>query len=162
MKAFGIFAMSLLAASAALAGGSGGGGNDPTPTTQACVTCPEINIKAPLTQTTSTTYSTIYNAADQGATARQNLASNSGNVDINAATSQTVVANSTTIWNEALGNSNSMATQNLSTNIGKVIVGGTLVQLAAMTGGSTINSAKGGSVATQNISTNNGCAVCNK
>ena len=31
MKAFSIFAMSLLAASAAMAGGSGGGGNNPQP-----------------------------------------------------------------------------------------------------------------------------------
>ncbi len=163
MKAFSIFAMSLLAASAAMAtGNNNGGNNNPPPTTQACVTCPEINIQAPLAQTTTAVNSTIHNSADQGATARQNLASNSGNVDIKAKTSQSVYADTSTVWNEASGNSSSMATQNLSTNIGKVIVNGKLDQVTALYSSHAVNIAKNGAVATQNISTNNGCSVCNK
>ena len=159
MKAFSILAASLLAATAAMAGG-GGGGTDTG--TQACVTCPEININAPLLQSTSATDSTVKNTGSDGATAKQNLASNAGNVNINAWTTQGVTLQSASIENEASGNANSVATQNLATNIGKVNVNGRLEQYAAFARGGAYNVARSGATSTQNISSNNGCTVCNK
>lgn len=167
-KAISVFAFGLFAAAAAMAGGGGsqggggGGGTTPPPTTTACVTCPEINVDAPLVQITSTVNSTVSNKGDSGATARQNLASNTGNVTIKAATVQAVLSDSSSIENAATGSASSMATQNIATNIGKVNVNGALVQVASFASSSVLNKAKGGATVTQNIASNNGCSVCNK
>ncbi|MEG1201810.1 MAG: hypothetical protein RSD82_06575, partial [Comamonas sp.] len=124
-KAFSIFAAALLVATGAMATNNhhdDDDNNPPPPTTGACVTCPEINVNAPLTQSTTITSSGVSNQAHNGATARQNIASNSGNVDINAATLQSASISSSGVTNEASDNANSMATQNIATNIGKVKV----------------------------------------
>ena len=164
MKALSILAAGLLVASGAMASDSdkGSGGSGSGNTTQACVTCPEINVKAPLLQSTNATFSGLKNEASDGATARQNIASNTGNVNINGATTQSVTISNSGISNEAYGNSNSLATQNIATNIGKVNVDHRLEQYATIASSGVANVARGGSVATQNISTNNGCSVCNK
>lgn len=93
--------------------------------------------------------------------ARQNLASNVGEVDIKGTSTQTVMANGANISNLADGNG-AKATQNIATNYGNVTVAANAssYQYASLTGRSAaINAAKGSlSLAVQNISSNDACA----
>ncbi len=155
MKALSILAAGLLAASGAFATGSGSGG------TQSCTTCPEINVDAPLAQITSVASSSVKNTADGGATAKQNISSNAGNVNIKAMTVQASSIKSSSVSNSASGNQYALATQSIASNVGKVNVNGALLQVAMIDSSSVRNTAKANSVATQNISTNNGCTACN-
>lgn len=165
MKALSILAIGLLAASGAMAqvdsrpGGGGGGGGDGE--VKSCTTCPEINVKAPLAQVTSVSSSTITNTAADGAMAKQNISSNVGNVNINKATIQASFIHGSTVSNDASGNPYALATQSIASNVGKVNVDGYLLQVAHIANSSVKNVARANSVATQNISTNNGCTACN-
>ena len=158
MKALSILAAGLLVASGAMAdqgrpsGGNGG---------QSCTTCPEINVGAPLIQVTSIASSNVKNKADDGAVAKQNIASNAGNVTIKASTIQAAVISDSNVTNTAYGNPFALATQSIATNIGKVNVNGSLLQVAAIASSTVSNKASSNSIATQNISTNNGCSACN-
>lgn len=164
MKKLVLIALSLVA-SAAFAGDedrNGGGNNTPTPppTTTSCATCPEINIKAPSVQITSLSHTAVTNKAEDGGYARQNLASNSGNVTITAASMQVVAAEGSFIANMADG-AKALATQNLATNLGKVNVNAPQLQVVLARKSFIGNYANANSTAVQNISTNNGCATCN-
>lgn len=163
MKKLVLIALSLVA-SAAFASDedrSGGGGNTPPPpTTTSCTTCPQIDIKAPSVQITSLSQTAVTNKAEDGGYARQNLASNSGNVTITAASMQMVGAEGSFIANMADG-AKALATQNLATNLGKVNVNAPQLQVVLARKSFVGNYANANSTAVQNISTNNGCATCN-
>ncbi|KQR55662.1 hypothetical protein [Acidovorax sp. Leaf160] len=121
---------------------------------------PEINIDAASVQVTSLANSAVTNTATGGGEARQNLASNAGNVYIGATSMQIVATQNTGIANSASGQY-AAATQSLATNLGKVNVDGLQVQMVAASNSYIGNSAAGYSKAVQNVSTNNGCQACN-
>lgn len=156
MKALAILSLSLVSTMAMA------GRDDPPkpPTTQSCTTCPEVNINAPSIQLTSLTHTAVLSKSENGGSARQNLASNSGNVNIEALSIQAVVAKGSFIANHANGNG-AVATQNLASNLGKVNVEGGQLQVVAAKHSFIGNYAGGGSSAVQNISSNNGCSTCN-
>ena len=113
-------------------------------------------------QTTNLKDSDVTNEAKGDySVARQNLASNVGEVDIKGTSTQTVIANRANISNLADGNG-AKATQNIASNYGNVTVAAnaTSLQYASLTGRSAaINAAKGSlSLAVQNISSNDACA----
>ena len=160
MKKLVVIALSLVASAAFANGGGGGGGYTPPPTTTSCATCPQIDINAPSVQITSLSHSAAANKAVDGGYARQNLASNSGNVVIDGASVQVVAVKGTFIGNMADG-TKALATQNLATNLGKVNVNAPQLQVVAARHSFFGNYANANSTAVQNISTNNGCATCN-
>ncbi len=144
MKKFAVISLSLVAASA-FATGYGG---------------PYISIEAPSVQITALTSTAVANEATGGGEARQNLASNAGNVAIKDVSLQAVAASSSLILNKANGY-NAHATQSLASNVGAVGVTGLQVQLVAASNSAIMNVAGAQSKAVQNVSTNNGCQACN-
>ncbi|WP_343593410.1 hypothetical protein [Paracidovorax wautersii] len=143
MKKFAVISLSLVAASA-FATGYG----------------PYVSIEAPSVQITALTSTAVANEATSGGEARQNLASNTGNVAIETASLQAVAASSSLILNKADGY-NAQATQSLASNVGNVGVEGLQVQLVAASNSAIMNVAGSNSKAVQNVSTNNGCQACN-
>ena len=111
-------------------------------------------------QTSNLTNSTVPNYANQkDALARQNLASNNGEVTINAKSDQTVYAKNAYVENKADG-TDAKAVQNIASNYGNVTVNQHSIQYASLTGNSgTVNKALGhNAYAVQNISSNDACA----
>ena len=92
------------------------------------------------------------------AEALQNLASNNGNgILISGTSNQTVGGSGATVSNLADGSS-ARATQNLSSNFGKVNVAGVSNQATYVTNASVLNMASGrNSHAIQNIASNDAC-----
>ncbi|MFP5467014.1 MAG: hypothetical protein ACLGG8_05730 [Gammaproteobacteria bacterium] len=135
--------------------GGGSGGNQTGP----CETCPQIDIKGASVQTVSATFSTFGNEGYNGGNAQQNVSSNSGNVMVTAASTQTTNAFGSAVLNKADGNG-AYASQNLSSNVGKVNIAAASTQTTALTGSVVFNKAGAGSKAVQNLATNNGCTAC--
>lgn len=93
-------------------------------------------------------------------TAQQNLASNTGGVEVNGASVQIVAAYGSTMRNEVAG-SESYASQNFSSNVGSTSVAGGSLQVTALLGAYAYNSASGHqSYAIQNVASNNACFTC--
>ena len=65
------------------------------------------------------------------------------------------------VSNYATGN-DAVATQSMSSNIGKVTINGTSLQATALLGSYVANGSTGArSLAVENVASNNGCATCN-
>jgi len=153
-KVIAVVSLSLLAASA-FAGKPGGhpGGHDDGKDTG-----PAIYLDGKTVQVTSLSWSAVSNKASSGGDARQNISSNTGNVNVGAALTQMTFGKLAYIGNKA--ESGGDARQNLATNVGKVDIAKQLTQVVALKGSAVMNHASSGSSAVQNISTNNGCQTC--
>lgn len=111
-------------------------------------------------QTSDLNNSMVTNTANQkDAVARQNIASNNGEVTINSKSDQYVYANGAHVENLADGNG-AKATQNIASNYGAVNVNAASYQYASLTNNSAaVNKALGhNAYAVQNISSNDACA----
>lgn len=124
-----------------------------------CETCPQIDIKGPSVQTVSAKFSTFGNEGYNGGNAQQNVSSNSGNVLVNAPSTQTTTAFGSAVLNSANGN-NAYASQNISTNVGKVNIAASSTQMTSLTASVVYNKAGANSKAVQNLASNNGCIAC--
>jgi len=130
---------------------------------QTCETCPAIVIDGHSTQMVAAISSIFLNKAlGEGAYARQNVSSNSGNVTVHegAFSTQLTGAKNSAVVNLALTN-NAFASQNVSSNVGKVDIDGWSTQLTALKNSGVINVSAGKNRAVQNLASNNGCATCN-
>lgn len=123
---------------------------------------PEIVINGDSTQLASLTLTAVSNTAHANNTAQQNLASNAGNVTIRNGGSSWQVVDSlaSVVTNEARGR-DAYASQNLSSNMGDVTIGGNSTQITTLRVASVANLADGrNSKAVQNIASNNACVTC--
>lgn len=152
-KVIAVVSLSLLAATA-FAGDKGHGGKDDDKGS----TGPAIYLDGKTVQVTSLSWSAVSNKAESGGDARQNLSSNTGNVNVDAALTQVTAGKLAYISNKA--DSGGDARQNLASNVGKVDIAKQLTQVVALKGSAVMNRASSGSSAVQNISTNNGCQTC--
>ena len=124
---------------------------------------PSISITGTSVQSTSLIYSTVDNSAKcYSAVAQQNLASNAGNVSIAGKSEQDVTSNGSSIRNAAMG-AKAYASQNLASNVGNVTVAGSgkSAQYVYLKDAHVSNTAGAGTVAVQNIASNNACVTCN-
>jgi hypothetical protein len=148
MKSIAFLALSALATAAMALG--------PTPDA-------EIVISGTSVQTVSLTGAMVSNTANEYTEARQNLASNAGNVTISGASSQGVAAGALSFITNLADGDDAYASQNLSSNIGNVTVSGSSTQWTSLAMSSVVNKADGkDSVAVQNLATNNSCFTCQK
>ncbi|MDH1700676.1 hypothetical protein [Comamonas terrigena] len=152
-KVIAVVSLSLLAASAFAGKPGHPGGHDDDKDTG-----PAIYLDGKTVQVTSLSWSAVSNKAQSGGDARQNISSNTGNVNVGAPLTQLTFGTLSYIGNKA--ESGGDARQNLATNVGKVDIAKQLTQVVALKGSAVMNHASSGSSAVQNISTNNGCQTC--
>lgn len=117
----------------------------------------EVTINASSTQTTNLNASSLVeNTANGTSKAIQNLASNNGTINVNGTSVQSVDSNGGVVRNSST--TGSFALQNLSSNKGEVTINAS-TQITFLSAGTvTTNSTLGsGSLAVQNIASNNTC-----
>ncbi|MDB5741770.1 MAG: hypothetical protein JWR68_85 [Polaromonas sp.] len=121
---------------------------------------PVINIIGTSTQSTSMILgATLNTSSGIGARAVQNLASNSGTIEISGNSNQSVAGRGAIVANSASG-AFARATQNLASNYGEVNIVGDSNQSVGLTLALVSNQAGAGTVAVQNVSSNNACVTC--
>ena len=145
MKKLAFFAMSLIATAVMAAG----------PVSPASIT---IHSSGTSEQTASITGGAVMNTSKANNDALQNVASNSGKIDVKGTSKQTATFNDSDVTNLAK-NRDDFANQNISSNAGQVLIdgGGKSTQLTNVRHSDVTNMASGGGAdALQNLSSNNG------